>query len=317
MSVNSIETGSNILDAKLSRRKFLGLAVAGGLAAALEPRLASAAPEPTSAEQPDLSTQEVQKTQVPLPTPEVQKEQYGYEIEWENGPFGNVTLCIEKNLFEAETNWMHGIDLNTDPETGYPDAADRVNNAIRLGMYRAWQSNKPETRDDVTLEEFNAKVEAGDNVKFKAKGRKGTEPVPEDITINPADPVRLVWLGMPGFAMHDKYGGHSEGFTSNNNETRLEFWTEHYDVPGNGDYGGDAEQYQFHKIQASQYLNLALTIMSVPELQDEGSITPEQEQKYLMADDSIGAELWKLLFTPNPEGANTPNFVANYIFNVS
>ncbi|MBI5045221.1 MAG: twin-arginine translocation signal domain-containing protein [Candidatus Levybacteria bacterium] len=306
MPADMKENVANILDTRLSRRDLLKTAGAAVVSAAVFGKL----PDIASAKQAEPTP-----TYVPLPTPEVQKEQYGYEIgyENENSPFGNVTLCIEKNLFEAPTNWMHAIDLNTDPETGFPDAVDRLNNAIRLGMYRGWQSNKPESRADVTFDEWVTKLEAGDNVKFRAKGRKGTEPVPEEITIDPADPVRLVWLGLPGHALYSKYSGHSEGFTSGNGETRLEFWTNHYDVPGNGDYSGDREQYQMHKFQASEFLGFALTIMSVPELQEQKSITAEQEQKYLVDPDGRMAEFRKLFFTLNSEGTN----VANHIFNVS
>ncbi|MBI4080811.1 MAG: hypothetical protein HY430_03530 [Candidatus Levybacteria bacterium] len=313
MVTNTVETGTDISETKLSRRALLGLGVAAGVKAVLGSRPALAAPEDAAPPQTGLPAQEAEVTQVPLPTPEQQREEYGYEIEWENGPFGNVTLCIEKNLFEAETNWMHKIELNTDPETGFPDAQDRLNDAIRLGMYRAWQSNKPETRNDVSLEEFTDKLEAGKNMRFKAKGRKGTDPFQSEITIDPADPLRLVWLGTPGHAMYDKYGGRSEGFTSNNNETRLEFWSEHYFVPENGDYGGEQEQYQMHRTQALGSLALDLVIMSVPELQNVHSITAEQEQKYLIADDSRLAEIKKYLFTRDPES----KVLTNYIFTVS
>ncbi len=299
-----------VLDGRrIERRRLLGAATAAGLLAALPRDLARAEPAQGNVQLLAASSNSAQE--VPRGSADEQMDAYGYEIGWEDGPIGNVTLCIERNLLEAPTNWMHKIELNTDPETGYLDASERLNAAIRFGMYRAWQSNKPDKRADVTFDEFVENLLAGKNMKFRAKGRRGLDPFPSMITINPAEPVRLVWLGTDGFGMHHKYTGLGDGFTSHNGETRLMFYNYHYFVPGNGDYGGDAERYQMHRTQAAGMLVMCLAIMAAPELQEPGFITDDLENRYITDAGSIAQELNAWLYTVNEERTDVTNWTLN------
>jgi hypothetical protein len=274
MNVNRLET-------PLSRRALLkGLGVAG-INAVLGSRPASAAPERVVSTQTGLLTQEAEKTQVPLPTPEQQVKTWGYEIGWENGPFGKVTLCIEKDLLERPKNWLHRIDLNTDPDLGFPDAQERLNNGIRMGMYRAWQSNDLENRTAVTFEDFLSKLEAREDLSFKAKGKNGRDPFPSEITINPADPIRFVCLSSDKYSVQNKFVGERYNFSSEKGETRIEGWSTEYFVHGNGVYGGEAETLgKLHRGQLNGFLLTALLIMSNPELQVQGHYTDEQMEKF-------------------------------------
>lgn len=280
MIENIPEVGTNQPEMKLSRRALLGLGVAAGVKAILGPMPALAAPEHVVSPQTGLPSQEVEKTQVPLPTPEEQVNTYGYEIGWENGPFGDVTLSLEKDLFERKSNWVHTVKVDTDPTTGFPDAEDRLNNGIRFGMYRGWQSNDPEGRSGVTPEDFNDMLAAGEDLSFHVLGKKGTSITATEIDINPADPVRVVWLSDWTLAEHKKSPYSAASFMSENGETRIGYWISNFFVPGNGDYGGDAEKFFMHKDQLAGSLASALIMMGHPDLQAPGIITPELDEKY-------------------------------------
>lgn len=274
MNINRLET-------PISRRTVVKSAIAMGINAVLGSRPALAEPEHVVSTQTGLPAQEAEKTQVPLPTPERQVKIWGYEIGWENGPFGKVTLCIEKDLLERPENWLHRIDLNTDPDLGFPDAEERLNNGIRMGLYRAWQSNDLENRTAVTFEDFLSKLEAGEDLSFKAKGKNGRDPFPSEITINPADPIRFVCLGSDRYAVQKLFVGQGCNFSSEKGETRIEGWAETYYVHGNGAYGGEAEEKgKFDRNQLVGFLGSALLLMGNPELQDPNLSTDDLMGKY-------------------------------------
>ncbi len=117
--------------------------------------------------------------ETPTPTETPVESELPYEIGWEM-TVGNVTLAVTKDMQErTECESLYGngkveackamseFYLNTED---YPDASERLQEAVRLGLYTAWinqgQEGSVDDRKETSFEQFKEELTNGEGKDF-------------------------------------------------------------------------------------------------------------------------------------------------------
>jgi hypothetical protein len=156
--------------------------------------------------------------------PTVDHDKLPYEIGWSQ-EYKGFTLAIQKEAMQPrkvpdprngagagtlDEPGIHEITLNT---ADFPDAEERVNQAKIYAMYRGWQ-RADSSRANVTLDEYNQKLQNGEDMTFKIKGFQGDSYITDlenPVIIDPTKDITIVAVANGGTQIHP-FDGYDYGF---------------------------------------------------------------------------------------------------------
>lgn len=178
----------------------------------------------------------------PQPTPEVTR---GYKEEHSAEVLGftvRYTLELDPSVMERQTRPVSRVYLNT---IDFPDAEQRVAEAIMRAHWHAWQADNPGERNGVSFEDFMTRLKNGEDLTYyiAAIPYGATSVIPQNhVPINPAARTEISWTWPTGpvwgvgwfrqtsnggirLEMHDN--------TLSPSETSLEEWRREYPEASN------------------------------------------------------------------------------------
>lgn len=219
------------------------------------------------------------------PTPTVEKERLPYELGWESPMYGNVSFGIQKEAMEerdvpnpnvgmkgstVKAPGIHSITLNKEGSEGFPDAEQRLNDAVLFGQYKGLQTANPETKN-MTFEEYKTKVANGEDLSFTIKGFAGKSFLLSDITIDPRESVQFVYVAEPIAQLHP-FDGYSFGYRKVGKTLHIEI----YDWQDTNYSNNDPAKGIPSKYSATSGMSWALGILSEESVQKTGTFSFSQ-----------------------------------------
>lgn len=118
-------------------------------------------------------------------------------------------------------------------------------------------------------------LEAGEDLRFTVTGSRGTDPFSQETTIDPSDPVIVVYLATVGITTYMPTNRHGYGMRSYKGRTYIETYISHYAVIGNG-AGAEGDPFESYKTIFAGQIGTALGLFSSRALQENaGFLSPE------------------------------------------
>lgn len=213
----------------------------------------------------------------PQPTPEVSR---GYKEEHSAEVLGftvRYTLELDPSVMERQTRPVSRVYLNT---IDFPDAEQRVAEAIMRAHWHAWQADSPGERNGISFEDFMTRLKNGEDLTYyiAAVPYGATSVIPQNhVPINPAAPAELAWTWRRGPVSGDWFRQNSAGGLriemhdshEGPNEVSLDRWRDEFP---------DATEEEIIRSELSGYttinLGYGLLALSWDEIYQEGEDPP-------------------------------------------
>jgi len=176
---------------------------------------------PSTAAQPTqpptaVATETPVATEVPVatetPTPVIRASSLLDEVAWVEvieaelmGVRVKVRIVTGETLTRGDWFAIEKVVLNKD---AYPDAERRVAELVMRAHWHAWMNDDLENREDVTFEDYMARVAGHEDMSYQILATVPEESVSErrQVRIDPRSPVEIILSERSGYV---KYGNHN------------------------------------------------------------------------------------------------------------